>query len=114
MKLLCLKNFQSRQNILIKFHYLCIKRYFNKYNPVDVLQIQRKWRQKELETARRKQQETKLLKNIRDQQIREKRKNQTSLIDEKKKEAEKIAAENETLKSELTQQQQQHMEVKIE
>lgn len=77
-------------------------------------QIQRKWRQKELETVRRKQHETELLKTIRDQQIREKRENQTSLIDEKQKEAEKIAAENETLRSELTQQQQQHMEVRIE
>lgn len=76
-----------------------------------VMQIQRKWREKELETARKKQRETEELKSARDQQIREKREGLAGVTDEKRKEADEIAAENEKLRNELLQLQQKQKQV---
>lgn len=64
-------------------------------------QIQRKWRQKEIEIVKNKIQDAQELRNIRQRQISDIRKYQTIRVCEKKEEAEKINDDNSKLKEEL-------------
>lgn len=67
--------------------------------------MQKKWREQELGMVRKKKREREELTLARDQQIRQKRESQVTIVNETKKEAEKNAIEKEKLRNELLELQ---------